>query len=167
MAKRTGVTPLLVTIVEARDIPSKDGDNQTDAFAVLEVGGVRNQTEVVRCSTAPVWDHSCTMRAVFTGGVREELLVHLWHEEVFEDELLGQASIDLSSVLHERESFDSWIPLLDESNRKNTGIEVLVRIENGSAPPLAQLCTTEEVTLELLERTLAQDPGQCDEREVC
>ena len=80
--QRGGVTPILVSVVEARDLPLRDDENKTDAFVVIEAGGVRHQTEVVRCSDSPVWDHMCTMRAVFGGGVREELTVQVWHQEV-------------------------------------------------------------------------------------
>ena len=164
--RHAAVTPLLVTIVEARDLPEKDQATKTDSFAVVEAGGARHQTEVQRFTTAPAWDHMCTLRAVFGPGTREELTVHVWHEDVFEDVLLGTAAVDLSAVLHDRHTFDGWVPLLDETGLRSVGSDVMLRIQNGSAPPLAELCADPDVTVEALERTLAQDPAQCDERAV-
>ena len=97
-AKVAGVTPLLVTIVEARELPFS-----ADTFVLVESGGARNQTEVQRSSAAPVWDHLFTLRADFKPGVREELVATLWHEDVYEDQLLGRVTLDIESVLHQRE----------------------------------------------------------------
>ena len=160
-AKVAGVTPLLVTIVEARELPFS-----ADTFVLVESGGARNQTEVQRSSAAPVWDHLFTLRADFKPGVREELVATLWHEDVYEDQLVGQATVDLTDVLHERLTLEVWVPLLDERRLRRTGAELLLRVQNGKAPPLVQVCADENVTIEGLERTILQDPAQCDEREV-
>ncbi len=160
------VTPLLVTVSEARDLPERDASTKTDAFAIVEAGGARHTTEVQRLTTSPVWDFTSTLRAHFSAGTREELTIHVWHEDVFEDVLLGSAAVDLSAVLHERAAFDGWVPLLDESGLRSVGAEVHLRIENGAAPSLASLCASPDVSLELLEQTLAQDVSQADERAV-
>ena len=133
---------------------------------LVESGGARNQTEVQRSSAAPVWDHLFTLRADFKPGVREELVATLWHEDVYEDQLVGQATVDLTDVLHERVTLEVWVPLLDERRLRRTGAELLLRVQNGKAPPLVQVCADENVTIEGLERTILQDPAQCDEREV-
>ena len=67
-AKVAGVTPLLVTIVEARELPFS-----ADTFVLVESGGARNQTEVQRSSAAPVWDHLFTLRADFPSGCRRNV----------------------------------------------------------------------------------------------
>jgi len=157
----SGVTPLLITVSEARDVPFR-----ADPFVVVEAGGARVQTDVLRETVAPVWDAMFTLRAVFGPGAREVLTILAWHEDVFEDQLLGRATIDISHVVGRRQPHEEWVMLLDERGLRETGMELLVRVENGKAPPLAELCASEDVTLAELERTISQDPAQCDEREV-
>jgi len=98
MSMGSGVTPLLITVSEAKDVPFR-----ADPFVVLEAGGARTQTDVLRDTTAPVWDQMFTLRADFSAGTREELKVMAWHEDVYEDQLLGRATLDIESVLHQRE----------------------------------------------------------------
>ena len=112
------------------------------------VGRRARQTEVQRSSAAPVWDHLFTLRADFKPGVREELVATLWHEDVYEDQLVGQATVDLTDVLHERVTLEVWVPLLDERRLRRTGAELLLRVQNGKAPPLVQVCADENVTIE-------------------
>ena len=162
----TGITPLIVTVIEAQNLPVRDVVSKTDPFVVVEAGGVRNQTEVVRGQVNPIWDHMCTLRARFGPGVREELRVLCWHEDVYEDVILGVGTLNIAPVLHERETMEVWLELLDERMLRATGAEVLVRIQNGKAAPLAELCASEELELEQIESSISQDPSQCDERNV-
>ena len=81
MSMGSGVTPLLITVSEAKDVPFR-----ADPFVVLEAGGARTQTDVLRDTTAPVWDQMFTLRADFSAGTREELKVMAWHEDVYEDQ---------------------------------------------------------------------------------
>ena len=67
-----GVTPLLITVSEAKDVPFR-----ADPFVVIEAGGARTQTDVLRDTIAPVWDQMFTLRAVFTAGTREEAFAGL------------------------------------------------------------------------------------------
>ena len=94
MSMGSGVTPLLITVSEAKDVPFR-----ADPFVVLEAGGARTQTDVLRDTTAPVWDQMFTLRADFSAGTREELKVMAWHEDVYEDQLLGRATLDIESCL--------------------------------------------------------------------
>ena len=165
-ARSTGITPLIVTVLEAQNLPVRDAVGKTDPFVVVEAGGVRSQTEVIRGQVNPIWDHMCTLRARFGADAREELRVLCWHEDVYEDIVLGVGVLNIGPVLHERETLEVWLELLDERGLRATGAEVRVRVENGKAPPLAELCASEHVDLDAVERTIAQDPSQCDERAV-
>ena len=49
-ARTAGRTPLIVTIVEAQNLPVKDVASKTDPFVAIEAGGVRAQTGVERGS---------------------------------------------------------------------------------------------------------------------
>ena len=93
------------------------------------------------------------------------LVATLWHEDVYEDQLVGQATVDLTDVLHERVTLEVWVPLLDEPPLP------------APAPSCCSACSRRRrrrscgvrrppVTIEGLERTILQDPAQCDEREV-
>ena len=164
--RTAGTTPLLVSVVEAQNLPIKDVASKTDPFVVVEAGGVRAQTEVQRGSVNPIFDHDCTLRGVFSAGVREELRVSVWHEDVYEDVLIGRGSLDISSVLHEREELDEWLELLDERGLRAIGADVHVVVKNSKAPPLIDLCASEDVSVDDLERSITQEPSQCDEREV-
>ncbi len=161
-----GLTPLLITIVEAQNLPVKDVTTKTDPFIVVEAAGIRSQTDVQRGTVNPVWDSMLTLRCVFAPGVREVLTVSCYHEDVFEDVLIGRGTLDISQVLHERATLDEWLELVDERGRVAIGADVRIVVANGRAPPLMQLCSSEEVTLDELERSITQDPAQCDEREV-
>ena len=61
---------------------------------------------------------------------------------------------------------EQWVMLLDERGLRATGMELLIRVENGKAPPLAELCCSASISLGEVERTISQDPSQCGEREV-
>ena len=61
---------------------------------------------------------------------------------------------------------EQWVMLLDERGLRATGMELLIRVENGKAPPLSELCSSPEISLSEVERTISQDPSQCGEREV-
>ena len=139
----TGITPLVVTIIEGTNLPARDVATKTDPFVVVETGGVRNQTPVVRGQTDPIWDHMCTLRARFGPGVREELRVLCWHEDVYEDVVLGVGTLNISPVLHERETMEVWLELLDERGLRATEAEVLLRVQNVKASPLAELCASD------------------------
>ena len=89
-----------------------------------------------------------------------------WLGDVFEDELIGRETLDISAVLHDREVADEWIDLIDERGRRAIGASVRIVVQNGKAPPLMQLCAAEDVTLDQLEKSITQEPSQCDEREV-
>jgi hypothetical protein len=69
-------------------------------------------------------------------------------------------------VLHERETLDEWLELLDERGAVAIGADVRIVVANGKAPPLMQLCASDDLRLADLERSITQDPSQCDEREV-
>ena len=161
-----GLTPLTVTIVEAQQLPAKDASAKTDPFVVVEAGGVRSQTDVQRNTCNPAWDQTLTLRSVFNPGVREELVVTVYHEDVFEDVVIGRGVLDVSAVLHQREALDEWLELLDERGRRAIGADVHVIVTNSKAAPLMELCANAEVTLDELERSITQEPAQCDEREV-
>eukprot|EP00966_Prymnesium_polylepis_P290406 6708239-Prymnesium_polylepis.1 len=91
-----GLTPLVVTVIEATNLPVRDVALKTDPFVVVEAGGTRNQTEVARGQINPIWDHMCTLRARFGPGVKEDLRVMCWHEDVYEDVILGIGTLNIS-----------------------------------------------------------------------
>ena len=109
-ARAAGLTPLIITIVEAQNLPIKDVAAKTDPFVAIEAGGVRAQTDVQRGTVNPIFDHLCTLRCVFSAGVREELRIACWHEDVYEDVLIGRGTLDISAVIHEHAELDEVRP---------------------------------------------------------
>ena len=164
--KAVGLTPLNITIREAQNLPIKDVSSKTNPFVVVEAAGVRAQTKVEQSTINPSWDEPLTLRCVFGPGVREELVVSVWHEDVFEDVLLGRGTLAIPEVLHEREIVECWLELLDERGLRAIGADVRLEVQNGKAPPLMDLCASDDVTCEEIERSITQEPAQCDEREV-
>ena len=156
----------MITVVEAQNLPVKDVSSKTDPFVTVEAAGMRTQTDVQRGTTSPVWDQIVTLRCIFAPGMREELVISVWHEDVFEDVLIGRGTLNIASCLHERETLDEWVELIDDRGRRALGADVRLVVANGKAPPLMQLCASPEVSLEELERSITQEPAQCDEREV-
>jgi Ca2+-dependent lipid-binding protein len=75
-----GLTPLIVTIHSAENLPTTGG-KKLDPFIVVESAGIRSQTDVCRNTTNPEWDQMLTLRCVFTPNMREELTVTVYHEE--------------------------------------------------------------------------------------
>ena len=61
---------------------------------------------------------------------------------------------------------DEWLELLDEHGMRAIGADVRVVVANGKAPPLMELCATTDVRVDAIERSITQEPSQCDEREV-
>ena len=162
----TGLMPLVIIVKEANNLPVKDVSSLTNAFVVVECAGVRSQTAVQHSTTDPCWNQTLTLRCVFGPGMREELVVSVWHEDVFEDVLIGQSTLNIFDVIHESVIADEWLELLDERGVKGVGADVHVEVRNGKAPPLMELCADPEVTFEELERSITQEPSQCDEKEV-
>ena len=50
---------------------------------------------------------------------------------------------------------EQWVMLLDERGLRATGMELLIRVENGKAPPLGELCSSPEISLSEVERTIS------------
>merc|ERR1719271_321403 len=46
--RAAGLTPLLVTVVEAKNLPLKDVSSKTDPFVTVEAAGIKSQTDVQR-----------------------------------------------------------------------------------------------------------------------
>lgn len=61
---------------------------------------------------------------------------------------------------------DEWLELLDEHGMRAIGADVRVVVANGKAPPLMELCAAADVRVDAIERSITQEPSQCDEREV-
>ena len=57
-----GLTPLVITVVEAHNLPVRDVAAKTDPFVTVEAAGVRSQTDVQRGTINPVWDQMLTLR---------------------------------------------------------------------------------------------------------
>ena len=61
------------------------------------------------CPIAAPRNEEHELQAVFANGARA-----VWHEDVFEDVVIGRGTLDISAVLHERDTLDEWLELLDE-----------------------------------------------------
>ena len=96
--RAVGLVPLIITIHEVRDLPIKDVSAKTDPFVLVEAAGVRSQTDVQRGTVNPLWDQMLTLRCVFAPGMREELIVSVFHEDVFEDVIVGRGTLDISAT---------------------------------------------------------------------
>jgi len=114
-----------VTIFEARNIMGKDAAGTSDPFLKIKVADQVQQTQKKYEQNSAVWNQSLTFNALKMNQYELEtfeLILELYdHNAIFQNELIGQYSIGLSTLHRSlnHEFFKVWIGMFhpDEPNR--------------------------------------------------
>eukprot|EP00096_Caligus_rogercresseyi_P011481 TRINITY_DN4520_c0_g1_i1.p1 TRINITY_DN4520_c0_g1~~TRINITY_DN4520_c0_g1_i1.p1 ORF type:complete len:768 (+),score=172.26 TRINITY_DN4520_c0_g1_i1:106-2304(+) len=110
---------LAVQVIEAENLVAKDlsmvGKGTSDPYAVVLVNGrkVSFQSQYVEKNLNPIWDYECDF--ILDGDLipedhQCEILVYDYDQGT-QDDFMGNAVIDLSSVFKQGGEFDQWVPL--------------------------------------------------------
>ncbi|XP_030078726.1 extended synaptotagmin-2 isoform X5 [Drosophila hydei] len=106
---------LRIHVVEAKNLMKKDisvlGKGKSDPYAIVNVGAQEFRTQIIDNNVNPKWDYWC--EAVVEVSQRAILVLRLFDwDRTSDDESLGRASIDISSVI-KKGVLDTWLALED------------------------------------------------------
>ncbi|XP_030571834.1 extended synaptotagmin-2 isoform X3 [Drosophila novamexicana] len=106
---------LRIHVVEAKNLMKKDisvlGKGKSDPYAIINVGAQEFRTQIIDNNVNPKWDYWC--EAVVEVSQRAILVLRLFDwDRTSDDESLGRASIDISSVI-KKGVLDTWLTLED------------------------------------------------------
>ncbi|KAG6515442.1 hypothetical protein ZIOFF_025854 [Zingiber officinale] len=127
---RTG-RKLKVTILEGRNLTTKDKSGKCDPYVKLQYGKAFYRTKTIPNTTNPVWNHNFEFDEIVGGD--EYLKIRCYSAEIFGDENIGSARVNLEGI-SDGSSRNVWIPL----EKVNSGevkllIEALKNDENESS----------------------------------
>ncbi|KRG01713.1 extended synaptotagmin-2 isoform X3 [Drosophila mojavensis] len=106
---------LRIHVVEAKNLMKKDisvlGKGKSDPYAIVNVGAQEFRTQIIDNNVNPKWDYWC--EAVVEVSQRAILVLRLFDwDRTSDDESLGRATIDISSVI-KKGVLDTWLALED------------------------------------------------------
>ncbi|KRF82992.1 extended synaptotagmin-2 isoform X4 [Drosophila virilis] len=110
---------LRIHVVEAKNLMKKDisvlGKGKSDPYAIINVGAQEFRTQIIDNNVNPKWDYWCEA-CIFT-TINHLVGFSLWDYDqsmpgVQADDVLGRASIDISSVI-KKGVLDTWLTLED------------------------------------------------------
>ncbi|XP_012440294.1 synaptotagmin-5 [Gossypium raimondii] len=110
---------IIVTVVEGKDLITKDKSGKCNPYVKLQYGKVLQKTKTAH-SFNPVWNQRFEFDEI---GDNEYLKIKCYTEEVFGDDSIGSAHISLEGLV-EGSPRDVWIPL----EKVNSG-ELRIQIE--------------------------------------
>ncbi|KAG1334777.1 synaptotagmin-5 [Cocos nucifera] len=116
---RTG-RKLKVTVVEGRNLTTKDKTGKCDPYVKLQYGKVIYRTKTVPHTSNPEWDHTFEFDEI---GGGEYLKIKCYSADLFGDDNIGSARVNLEGI-PDASYRDVWIPL----EKVNSG-EVRLQIE--------------------------------------
>ncbi|XP_035891370.1 extended synaptotagmin-2 isoform X3 [Anopheles stephensi] len=103
---------LRIHVVEAKDLMKKDismlGKGKSDPYAIISVGAQQFRTQTIDNTINPKWDYWC--EAFIHAESGQTLQVVINDEDAGDDELLGRATVEISSVTKNGE-IDTWLTL--------------------------------------------------------
>lgn len=104
---------LRVHVVEAKNLMKMDigmlGKGKSDPYAIVTVGAQQFRTQIIDNNVNPKWDYWCEANVYAESG--QTLTVQLYDkDDAKEDERLGMATVEISSVLKKGE-IDTWLTL--------------------------------------------------------
>ncbi|KAJ0962720.1 hypothetical protein J5N97_027842 [Dioscorea zingiberensis] len=111
---------LKVTVVEGRNLMTKDKSGKCDPYVKLQYGKVLHKTKTLSHTTNPVWNHKFDFDEI---GGGECLMIKCYNADIFGDENIGSARVNLEGLV-EGSCKDVWIPL----EKVNSG-ELRLQIE--------------------------------------
>ncbi|KAK1268168.1 hypothetical protein QJS04_geneDACA017663 [Acorus gramineus] len=116
---RTG-RKIVVTVVEGRDLATKDKSGKCDPYVKVQYGKVLRKTKTISHAVNPTWNHIFEFDEV---GGGQYLKLKCYNSELFGDDNIGTARVSLEG-LSEGSPKDVWIPL----EKVSTG-ELRIQIE--------------------------------------
>lgn len=104
---------LRIHVVEAKDLMKKDisvlGKGKSDPYAIVSVGAQQFRTQTIDNTVNPKWDYWC--EAFIHAESGQQLQIVLNDKDAGgDDELLGRATVEISSVTKNGE-IDTWLTL--------------------------------------------------------
>ncbi|XP_055637843.1 extended synaptotagmin-2 isoform X2 [Toxorhynchites rutilus septentrionalis] len=104
---------LRIHVVEAKDLMKKDisvlGKGKSDPYAIISVGAQQFRTQTIDNNVNPKWDYWC--EAPIHAENSQNLQIVLYDkDDASDDELLGRATVEISSVTRNGE-IDTWLTL--------------------------------------------------------
>ncbi|XP_061345008.1 uncharacterized protein LOC133290881 [Gastrolobium bilobum] len=127
LLSRTG-RKLKITVVEAKDLAAKDKFGKFEPYIKLQYGKVVKRTKIAPAPTPPnpAWNDSFEFDE---NGGDEYLSVKCFSEEIFGDENIGSAHVNLEGLV-DGSIKDVWIPLEGVSSGELRLIIEVVRVDD-------------------------------------
>ncbi|XP_065092588.1 extended synaptotagmin-2-A isoform X2 [Ochlerotatus camptorhynchus] len=104
---------LRIHVVEAKDLMKKDisvlGKGKSDPYAIVSVGAQQFRTQTIDNTVNPKWDYWCEAFIHAESGQQLQFVVND-KDTGGDDELLGRATVEISSVTKNGE-IDTWLTL--------------------------------------------------------
>lgn len=133
MSKNLGA--LAVVVLKARNLPNKSIWKQ-DPYVVVRFEGAGQRTHVdERGGQHPVWDDEFRFPVADTGATERLLKLSVFTKELRVDDLIGEASVDVSDCLV-RGEFDDWVKLTRAG--RDVGEIYLEMTFYAAAPPIGR-----------------------------
>ncbi|KAI0267703.1 C2 domain-containing protein, partial [Gloeopeniophorella convolvens] len=103
---------LVIVVLKARNLIDNHKFYKQDPYVKLSLGGPTRRTQVEpKGGQHPVWDAELRFPIPRDASKSTRTLdVKVFSEERRDDQLLGEASVDISDILKSGE-FDDWVPL--------------------------------------------------------
>ncbi|XP_074572808.1 tricalbin-1-like [Curcuma longa] len=99
---------LKVTVLEGRNLSTKDKSGKCDSYVKLQYGKASYRTKIIPNNASPVWNHKFDIDELGSGG--EYLEISCFSTNIFGDENIGSARVNLEGI-SEGSRRDDWIPL--------------------------------------------------------
>ncbi|XP_055611278.1 extended synaptotagmin-2 isoform X4 [Uranotaenia lowii] len=103
---------LRIHVVEAKDLMKKDisvlGKGKSDPYAIVSVGAQQFRTQTIDNTVNPKWDYWCEAFIHAESGQQVQIVLN--DKDTGDDELLGRATVEISSVTKNGE-IDTWLTL--------------------------------------------------------
>ncbi|XP_058455222.1 extended synaptotagmin-2 isoform X3 [Malaya genurostris] len=103
---------LRIHVVEAKDLMKKDigvlGKGKSDPYAIISVGAQQFRTQTIDNTVNPKWDYWCEAFIYAESGQQMQIVLN--DKDAGDDELLGRATVEISSVTKNGE-IDTWLTL--------------------------------------------------------
>uniref|UniRef100_A0A1Q3FZ30 Protein kinase c conserved region 2 n=1 Tax=Culex tarsalis TaxID=7177 RepID=A0A1Q3FZ30_CULTA len=104
---------LRIHVVEAKDLMKKDigvlGKGKSDPYTIVSVGAQQFRTQTIDNTVNPKWDYWCEAFVHAESGQHLQIVVND-KDNTGDDELLGRATVEISSVTKNGE-IDTWLTL--------------------------------------------------------
>eukprot|EP00727_Mastigamoeba_balamuthi_P011862 m51a1_g7299 hypothetical protein (572) ;mRNA; f:79837-82630 len=120
-----------VTVVSARNLAPMDSNGKSDPYVILETGGSRKKTKIVKENLNPSWNETFSFQLKSQSG---SLAVQVWdYDRASKDDFLGMCLVDITSV---QSDTDTWFPLTPQQAKAAqqayvTG-EICLRLEKSA-----------------------------------